>query len=59
MTNVLAIPAANLRRGMILADAGSRSIITNISRGSVNTHATLANGTTLVIKHYNYVRVWG
>lgn len=56
MTNILAIPAANLRRGMILADAGSR--ITNIARGSVNTHATLASGDVLVVKHTNYVRVW-
>ena len=55
MTNILAIPAANLRRGMILADAGSR--IDNIARGPVNTHLTLANGTVLVFKHYNYVRV--
>ena len=57
MTNTLAIQAADLRRGMILTDSGNR--ISNIARGSMNTRVTLANGTVLVFKHYNYVRVGG
>lgn len=58
MTNIKNIPAATLRRGMILANMGERAIITNIARGSVNTHATLANGRTLVIKHEHHVWAW-
>lgn len=59
MSTLRSILAGSLSRRMILADHGPRAIVTNISRGSVNTHVTLANGRTVIIRSDSYVRIWG
>lgn len=59
MSTLRSILAGALTRQMILADYGTRGIVTNISRGPVNTHATLANGRKVIIRSDSYVRIWG